>query len=365
MLPHLRAVAFDSRYLVLPPSRLTLLTPRFPGSLNVCVIDTSTAAGGFAGYGVLVTTAEPMRGAALLQRGAEDLVAVAGGTTGSEPDADCTLGTRFQVASVSKQFTAAAVLLLADRGVLSVEDPVCDWLDGCPAAWEPITVHHLLSHTSGLVHWYRLPGLDQTRPMAASELVARFASVPLLGRPGGRFSYSSPGFVLLGAHRGAGRRAPYRTFLAREIFQPLGLTATFSGNPGGEPGLAAGRQARRGGAFLRAGYREPGHWEHLVHGRGSRPVGPRPRQRRDPVRRRPAGHVHGPRARRDDDGVIRTEGYGYGWYIGTASGGRRIFYHPGDQPGFRSLNAWFPDDDVRLAVLSNEAATASAPSFTT
>ena len=53
----------------------------------------------------------------------------------------------------------------------------------------------------------------------------------------------------------------------------------------------------------------------------------------------------------DDDGVIRTEGYGYGWFIGTVPGGRRVFYHPGDQSGFRSLNAWFPDDDVRLAVL--------------
>jgi CubicO group peptidase (beta-lactamase class C family) len=96
--------------------------------------------------------AGPLHGAALLQCGSEDLVAVAGGRTGSDPDTACTLGTRFQIASVSKQFTAAAVLLLADRGVLSVDDPVCDWLDGCPAVWEPITVHHLLSHTSGLIH---------------------------------------------------------------------------------------------------------------------------------------------------------------------------------------------------------------------
>ena len=57
--------------------------------------------------------------------------------------------------------------------------------------------------------------------------------------------------------------------------------------------------------------------------------------------------VHTPTG--DDDGVIRTEGYGYGWFIGTAAGGRRVFYHPGDQPGFRSLNACFPDDGVRLA----------------
>jgi CubicO group peptidase (beta-lactamase class C family) len=125
-----------------------------------------------------------LHGAALLQRGTEDLVAVAGRTTGSDPDTDCTLGTRFQIASVSKQFTAAAVLLLADRGVLSVDDPVRNWLDGCPAAWEPVTVHHLLSHSSGLVHWHALPGLDLTRPAAASELLGSFASAPLLSPPG-------------------------------------------------------------------------------------------------------------------------------------------------------------------------------------
>ena len=63
----------------------------------------------------------------------------------------------------------------------------------------------------------------------------------------------------------------------------------------------------------------------------------------------------------DDDGLVRTDGYGYGWFIGSAAGGRRLFYHPGDNPGFRSFNAWFPDDDVRLAALSNESATDHTP----
>jgi hypothetical protein len=63
----------------------------------------------------------------------------------------------------------------------------------------------------------------------------------------------------------------------------------------------------------------------------------------------------------DDDGVIRTEGYGYGWFIGTAAGGHRLVYHPGDNPGFRSFNAICPDDGVRLAVLSNEGGTRLDP----
>jgi len=118
-------------------------------------------------------TGHLLRDAALLQRGTEDLLAVARGTTGTYPDTDCTLGTRFQIASVCKQFTAAALLLLVDRGVLSVDDAVHRWLDGCPASWNSITVHHLLTHTAGLVHWRHIPDLDLTTPIAAAYLPRR------------------------------------------------------------------------------------------------------------------------------------------------------------------------------------------------
>ena len=130
--------------------------------------------------------ADTLRGAALLQRGAEDLVAVARGTTGAGSGADCSLRTRFQIASVTKQFTAAAMLLLADRGVLSVTDPVGRWLDECPAAWDPITVHHLLSHSAGLVHWPGLPEVDVTRPVSTIAKLRAFAAAPLLSPPGER-----------------------------------------------------------------------------------------------------------------------------------------------------------------------------------
>jgi CubicO group peptidase (beta-lactamase class C family) len=65
----------------------------------------------------------------------------------------------------------------------------------------------------------------------------------------------------------------------------------------------------------------------------------------------------------DDDtaSLIHTEGYGYGWFIGSASGGPRIYYHPGDNPGYRSVNAWFPDHGVRLAMLSNDDTTRLDP----
>jgi CubicO group peptidase (beta-lactamase class C family) len=65
--------------------------------------------------------------------------------------------------------------------------------------------------------------------------------------------------------------------------------------------------------------------------------------------------VHAPVV--DDDGLVRTEGYGYGWFIGCAAGEHRMIYHPGDNAGFVAVNAWFPEDAVRLAVFSNEETT--------
>jgi CubicO group peptidase (beta-lactamase class C family) len=325
------------------------------------VIDTSTAASRFAGYGVVVTTAEPMRGAALLQRGTEDLVAIAAGPAGTDPGSECSLSTRFQIASVTKQFTAAAVLLLADRGVLSAADPVHRWLDDCPAAWEPITLHHLLSHTAGLVHWQQLPELDVTRAVPVGEKLRIFAGTPLLSPPGERYSYSSPGYVLL-AHiieRAAGQ--PYPEFVDQEIFQPLGMTATFDGGPRGQHDLAAGRDDGAAVASF--------DLDTLGMGTGSiwSTVGDLARWDRalaegqilSAAARQAMLTAHAPLE--DDDSLIRTEGYGYGWYIATAANGRRFYYHTGDNPGFRSFNAWFPDDDVRLALLSNEAGTDLGP----
>lgn len=301
-----------------------------------------------------------LSGAALLERGAERLLAVAGGTTGGSPGAGCTVETCFQAASVSKQFTAAGVLLLADRGVLSVTDPVRDWVDGCPAAWDRVTVHHLLSNSGGLAHWDTLPELDLTRAIGPDELLALITGAPLLAAPGERFSYSSPGFVVLGRiiERAAGQS--YAGFLEREVFEPLGLTATFSGNPGGRPGLAAGRH--EGAAVPSVDLDTVS----LGTGSISSTVGDLARWGRALA----DGELLSDAARAamfsvqarvpDDDGVVRTEGYGYGCYVATAAG-RRLVYHPGDQFGFRSFNGWFPDEGVRLVILSNEGAVGLDP----
>ena len=122
-----------------------------------------------------------------------------------------------------------------------------------------MTVGHLLSHTAGLVHWLDLPGLDLTRPIdGRCENCASSPPPRCSAAPGQRFSYSSPGYVLLAwiVERAAGQ--PYASFLAREIFEPLGMAASFAGNGDGEPGLAAGHRAGSRVASLRAGHGRDG-----------------------------------------------------------------------------------------------------------
>ena len=109
----------------------------------------------------------------------------------------CTPATRFQIASVSKQFTAAAVLLLAERGVLSLDDPISRRLGDCPPAWRDITLHHLLTHSSGLGLWHDYPMIDLAQPVEPAELRQTIQQLPPLFRPGAGWHYSSPAYVLL------------------------------------------------------------------------------------------------------------------------------------------------------------------------
>src|SRR5690606_41927261 len=96
------------------------------------------------------------------------------------------LSSRLRLASVSKQFTGAAILHVQDKGVLSVDDPVCRWVDPCPPAWARIRLRHLLSHSSGIPDLMARPGwgLRRVTPSTPEELTADSARYPLQFPPG-------------------------------------------------------------------------------------------------------------------------------------------------------------------------------------
>lgn len=111
-----------------------------------------------------------------------------------------TVNTVYQVASLAKQFTAAVILKLQEQGQLTVYDQLSNYYPGYPNG-EKITIHHLLSHTSGIYNYTDSKAFqlsDQSKPVKLDSLIRIFINEPLLFKPGSKFSYSNSGYTLLG-----------------------------------------------------------------------------------------------------------------------------------------------------------------------
>jgi CubicO group peptidase (beta-lactamase class C family) len=133
--------------------------------------------------------------------------------------------TKFRLGSITKQFTAASILLLEERGKLKVDDPVKKYMPDAPAAWDKITIFNLLTHTSGIPSFTSFPDYASLEPFPATpeQLVKRFRDKPLDFQPGEKWSYSNSGYVLLGYLIEKISGESYERFVQENIFTPLGM----------------------------------------------------------------------------------------------------------------------------------------------
>jgi CubicO group peptidase (beta-lactamase class C family) len=133
--------------------------------------------------------------------------------------------TRFRLGSITKQFTAACILLLEERGQLKIEEPISKYMPDAPAGWKNITFFHLLTHTSGIPSFTSFADYNelQTWPVTPEQLVARFRDKPLEFQPGEKWKYSNSGYALLGylLEKISGKK--YCDFLQQNIFTPLAM----------------------------------------------------------------------------------------------------------------------------------------------
>jgi CubicO group peptidase (beta-lactamase class C family) len=187
-----------------------------------------------------VRSVEGLRGAVTVTRGGSVEVELAGGLADAGSDAGCTPQTRFQIASVSKQFAAAAVMMLAESGAVALGEPVARWLPGSPAQWQQVTLHHLLTHTAGVRHWGDAPGFEPSQPMSIRDRLALIQQAPLLTEPGTQWRYSSPGYLLAGLIVEWASGRPYLDFLTERIMSPPGLTSTTVGSAPAGAATASG-----------------------------------------------------------------------------------------------------------------------------
>lgn len=165
-------------------------------------------------------------GAVLVARGPEVLLDKGYGFADLELNVPASPKTKFRLGSVTKQFTAAAILLLQERGKLNVNDLVKKYMSDAPAAWDKITFSNLLTHTSGIPNFTSFPDYASLEPFATTpeQLVARFREKPLDFKPGEDWSYSNSGYVLLGYLIEKISGENYAQFVKESIFKPLGMT---------------------------------------------------------------------------------------------------------------------------------------------
>jgi CubicO group peptidase (beta-lactamase class C family) len=175
------------------------------------------------------------------------------GMANLEQHVAATPATNYRLASVSKQFTAAAILLLAEDGKLKLDDPVRRWLSSPPASTDKVTLRELLSHTGGLIDYEDLMPPDTTRQLNDQDVLRLLsATSKSYFAPGTAYRYSNSGYVLLGLviEKASGQSLP--AFLQQRIFKPLHMDHTLMYVQGGpEPGHRAYGYSEANGKWKR------------------------------------------------------------------------------------------------------------------
>lgn len=266
-----------------------------------------------------------------------------------------TPATRFRIGSLTKAFTALAILKLAALGKLEVNDRICRYLADCPSAWAPITIQELLTHTSGISDYTTLPGYSafSRRHLTPAQLVALVRNRLLLFRPRSQWRYSNSGYAILGAIIERASCRPYAQFLREAILAPLGLHNT--GYDVDHPQLPQH-------ATGYSGWRERAPYLDMsvpyAAGALYSTVGDLYRFDQELRTGRPAivpsallrtmfmPHVA------IDPSQPKSVAYGYGWFI-AGRGPSLSYSHDGDINGFVSYNESFPHSGVTVVVLSN------------
>ena len=260
--------------------------------------------------------------------------------------------TIFQSGSMGKQFTATAVMMLAEEGKLSLDDKITKYfLDG-PAAWNNITVRHLLTHTSGMTDYP--DDFDLRRDYTEDELVQRIKAIPLAFQPGEKWSYSNLAYVMLGVliHKVSGKF--YGDFLQERVFQPLGMSTTrVISETDIVPNRAAGYRLVNGqlknqnwvspslnttadGALYLTVY-DAAKWDAALYG--------------EKLLKRSSLETMWTAVKLNDG---KTHPYGFGWALGEVRG-HRVVEHGGAWQGFKAQISRYLDDKLTVVVFANQA----------
>jgi CubicO group peptidase (beta-lactamase class C family) len=261
-------------------------------------------------------------------------------------------GLPYQVASISKQFTAMALLLLEDEGKLSLDDKVAKWVPGISGG-DRIALRQLLNHTSGLQdYWpqdFSFPAM--ARPTSPQGIVDKWAKKPLDFAPGDQAQYSNTGYVIAGMVAEKASGEPLMSYLKRKIFVPLNMTSVINQDEAIGPAFPSGygryalgpvrpvTPAARGWLYaageLSMSAEDLAKWNIARINRSLVPAG-------DWVAQETTAKLN--------DGTAIPNGLGV---FVSNSGGRKAVTHGGESVGFLATNAVYPAERAAITVMTN------------
>jgi CubicO group peptidase (beta-lactamase class C family) len=282
------------------------------------------------------------------------------GLANVELDVPATAETVYEIGSMTKQFTATAVMMLVEEGKLGLDERIATRLAGIPNAWKEVTVRHLLTHTSGIMSYTALPDFGRLTitPATMAEVVKATGRFPLAFRPGEHWEYSNTGYYLLGRIVEKASGLAYGEFVSQRIFEPLGMTSTRFNDPETlvkhrAAGYSLDRGRLRNAAYVDMSWPDAAgaivstvpdlaKWDAALG--TDRLLKPSSWQQMWTPATLTSGKKHP---------------YGFGWDLAPTNGHRTIA-HGGAIPGFLTFMARYPDDHLTVIVLTN--ADHSAPS---
>ncbi len=304
---------------------------------------------------ILGKTGVPAASFAVVRDG-KPACAAAVGDARLEPKTAAAPSMRFSIGSVSKQFTATAILMLAEEGKLSLDDPVSRFRPDLTDA-SKVKVRQLLSHTSGYQdYWpqdYVPPFMKQ--PTTADKILDRWARMPLDFPPGSQYQYSNTAYVVAGVIVEKASGKPLMTFLEERIFRPLGMKSVLDIDAAKVTASDPVGYQRFGLGPLRPAPKEGDNW---LFAAGELAMTAEDLAKwnisvMDQKLLKPASYAEMERAVLLSNGVASA--YGLGVSVSSLNGHRAIG-HGGEVSGFTATNVIFPDDRAAVTVLVNQDA---------
>lgn len=285
------------------------------------------------------------------------------GVANLELAAPATTTTVYEIGSNTKQFTAAAIMMLVEEGRIKLDDSVTKYFADAPQTWSGITIRHLLSHTSGIQNHVAVPGYlnafktsitGETSP-SREELLKMFFKLPLEFKPGETWAYDNTGYYLLGIIIEKVSGKSYWQFLEERIFTPLGMVATRNTDaPPIVPNRASGYDwvnnhhenrpvlapfvAFSAGSILST-VEDMAKWDAALSSTKL-------------LKRESLDQIW--TAAKTKDGADASFDYGFGWFLDKYHG-HHLVQHSGGTPGFSSLIYRFVDDKFTIIILTNHS----------